>query len=514
MKKNLLLFLAAGLTFYTVHSQEINDAMRYAQNNQNGTARFRAMGGAFGALGGDLSAINVNPASSAVFSNNQISTTLSNFSTKNNSNYFETNTSKSDNSFDMNQAGGVFVFRNNNLNSKWKKFSISINYENTNNFDNKINSFGTNLKNNISNYFLSYANANPSRNQPGIPLGVITDNNYFQLNYADQQAYLGYYGYLINPLNENDNSNTIYTSNVPAGGNYYQENSIISTGYNGKLSFNSATSYRDKIYIGLTLNSHFTNYKKNSLFYEENDNANTNIVDLVSTSFENEITTDGSGFSFQLGAIAKVTNEVRLGLSYESPTWYTFNDKVRQNLVSRVFNYTNNTSPNLSFENPDSNDVVIYDTYKLRTPGKLTGSLAYVFNKKGLISFDYSFKDYGNTEYSIERDSRNEFVNSDISNQLTGASEFRIGGEYKIKTLSLRAGYRFEQSPYKNARTIGDLNSYSGGLGYNFGTWKLDLAYTYAERNSQQSFFSQGFTDSAKINTVNNNVSMTLAFEL
>jgi long-subunit fatty acid transport protein len=140
--------------------------------------------------------------------------------------------------------------------------------------------------------------------------------------------------------------------------------------------------------------------------------------------------------------------------------------------------------------------------------------LAYVFNKKGLISFDYSFKDYGNTEYSIERDSRNEFVNSDISKQLTGASEFRIGGEYKIKAMSLRAGYRFEQSPYKNAKTIGDLNSYSGGLGYNFGTWKLDLAYTYAERNSQQSFFSQGFTDSAKINTVNNNVSMTLAFEM
>ena len=137
-----------------------------------------------------------------------------------------------------------------------------------------------------------------------------------------------------------------------------------------------------------------------------------------------------------------------MGLSYESPTWYTLNDTVRQNLVSRVFNYTNNTNPNISFENPDSNDVVIYDTYKLRTPGKLTGSLAYVFNKKGLISFDYSFKDYGNTEYSIERDSRNEFVNSDISNQLTGASEFRIGGEYKIKPLSLRAGYRFEQSPY------------------------------------------------------------------
>ena len=61
---------------------------------------------------------------------------------------------------------------------------------------------------------------------------------------------------------------------------------------------------------------------------------------------------------------------------------------------------------------------------------------------------------------------------------------------------------------------MGDLNSVSGGLGYNFGMFKLDFAYTYAERNSQQGFFNQGFTDGAKINSINNNVSMTLLFEL
>jgi long-subunit fatty acid transport protein len=29
-----------------------------------------------------------------------------------------------------------------------------------------------------------------------------------------------------------------------------------------------------------------------------------------------------TGFSFQVGAIAKVTNEMRVGLAYESSTWY------------------------------------------------------------------------------------------------------------------------------------------------------------------------------------------------
>jgi hypothetical protein len=34
------------------------------------------------------------------------------------------------------------------------------------------------------------------------------------------------------------------TSNVAAGGNYYQENTVINSGYSGKLAFNAATSTR------------------------------------------------------------------------------------------------------------------------------------------------------------------------------------------------------------------------------------------------------------------------------
>ena len=43
-----------------------------------GSARFQSMGGAFGALGGDLSAININPAGSAVFIDNQYELSFSN----------------------------------------------------------------------------------------------------------------------------------------------------------------------------------------------------------------------------------------------------------------------------------------------------------------------------------------------------------------------------------------------------------------------------------------------------
>jgi long-subunit fatty acid transport protein len=68
-----------------------------------------------------------------------------------------------------------------------------------------------------------------------------------------------------------------------------------------------------------------------------------------------------------------------------------------------------------------------------------------------------------------------------MTTTLDNTGELRIGAEYKIEKLSLRAGYRIEQSPYKNKTTVGDLTGYSGGLGYNFGSTKIDLSYAYAK---------------------------------
>ena len=66
MKKLNLIFIGIFATSL-INAQDISDAIRYSQNEVQGTARFRALSGAFGALGGDMSAVNINPASSAVF---------------------------------------------------------------------------------------------------------------------------------------------------------------------------------------------------------------------------------------------------------------------------------------------------------------------------------------------------------------------------------------------------------------------------------------------------------------
>ncbi|NRS89229.1 hypothetical protein HNQ02_002151 [Flavobacterium sp. 7E] len=499
--KKYIFILITGLSFCTAQSQEIRDALRYSQDNLNGTARYRAMSGAFGALGGDLSSLNVNPAGSAVFVNNQVGVTLSSMNTKNDSDYFGTRSNDKDNTFDINQAGGVFVFNNQRTKSNWKKFTVGVNFENTNNFNNSVFSEGTNPVNSVDNYFLYYAN--------GTELGFLENSNYRNLNNGDQQAFLGYNAFVINPNTTNAN-NVIYNSNVPGGGNYYQQNAVTAEGYNGKLSFNAATSYKDKLYIGINLNSHFTDYRKSTAFYESNTAPLTTDYTISNVRFDNELYTYGSGFSFQVGAIAKVTNELRAGLAYESSTWYRLNDEFSQKIAS-----TTSSSGGVDKDNYFNPQVTnFYEAYKLQTPSKVTGSLAYIFGKTGLISIDYAIKDYSNTKFKPENDAYYTRINNAMNDVLDNTGELRIGAEYKIKQLSLRAGYRYEQSPYKNKTTIGDLTGYSGGLGYNFGATKVDLSYAYAKRDSQQGFFAQGFTDGAKINSINNNVSLSVLFEL
>lgn len=66
IQKVFLLFFSLIFNQLVV-SQTYEDVVRYNSFNHEGTSRFNSMGGAFGALGGDLSAISINPASSSVF---------------------------------------------------------------------------------------------------------------------------------------------------------------------------------------------------------------------------------------------------------------------------------------------------------------------------------------------------------------------------------------------------------------------------------------------------------------
>lgn len=501
MKK---IFLVLGLLFIagSVQSQNITDAYRYSSEELNGTARFRAMSGAFGALGGDLSALTINPASSAVFLNSFGTMTLDHGSSNKQVNYFGTTTSNEKSNINFNQAGGVFVF-DTRSDSPWRKFTLGLNYQKTNNFDDAFVAAGTS-QSSIDSYFLNYAN--------GVPLDLlqtrddesITDlYSYLGENegYGVQQAFLGYQGYIIDQDNDSP-ENTSYSSFISPG-SFNQEYRSVATGLNGKFSFNFGTQFKDFLYLGANINTHFLNYDRSTRFIETNDNAGSATNDI---RFNNNLSTTGDGFSFQLGAIAKVSDRFRLGASYHSPTWFNIIEEATQYLE------TNNNANERVVVDP--NVLNVYPDYTLKTPGKLTGSLAVLFGAKGLISFDYSYKDYSTTEFRPTDDPEFDFQNDLISNELQAVSTFRLGGEYRINNWSLRGGYRYEQSPYANESTVGDLTGYSGGIGYDFGSMKLDLAYTNASYQENPRLYETGLTNTANIDRDLSNIILSLSFGL
>lgn len=506
MKKVFILAMVM-LSMSISYAQNINDVVRYSTENLNGTARFRAMSGAFGALGRDFSAFSINPAGSAIFSTSEVTLSLSNYNNDNDVSYFGTATNRDESEFDLNQAGIVFVF-NNTGDSDWKKISFGINVQNNDNYFNNYFATGTNPTRGIADYFVFFSNGQALGDIAQLPGETDTDTYLFlgeNFGFAAQQGFLGYEGFVINP-DVDDDANTSYFSNADYSNGAIHDYIVQTSGFNRKYTFNLATQYKDNLYLGLNVNSHDVDYRERRVLVETPVNAASG---LQYAEFSNELYTYGVGISFQVGAILKLDN-VRLGGSYQSPTWYSLNDELIQGLST---DFRNPSDPNEILRRDIFPNVVnAYREHRIVTPGNLTGSFAYVFGKKGLISFDYSLKDYSNAKLRPTDDFA--ITNNNIDTQLQAASSYRIGGEYRIDRLSLRGGYRFEESPFQNGSTVGDLEGYSLGIGYNFGSMSFDLAYDRSEQANNPQLFQAGLVDRANINNVNSNVTFSLTFKL
>lgn len=503
MKKILTFTLLAIITFCDLKAQDITDAFRYSHTDLKGTARFQAMSGAFGALGGDISAISINPASSAVFINSAATLTFSDISKENTTTYFSGINNAEHSDFNLNQAGIALIF-NSNGDSEFTKFSFGVNYAEENNFDDSFKAAGLS-NNSIDQYFLSYAQ--------GVPLDLLIpyddesiDDLYAYLGenegYGAQQALLGYQGFIINPESD-DIENTKYYSSLSPG-QFQNSYNYISTGLNGKISFNFAAEFQKKLYLGINLNSHFINYDRTTRYFESNANTGSETNEI---SFVNSLSTDGDGFSAQIGGIYKITDQFRIGATYDTPTWYNIREEASQSLRTYSDVYDESV-----IVNPDV--INVYPEYKLRTSGKITGSAALVLGGQGLISLDYSYKDYGNTEFQPTDDADFIIQNNIIAENLKGASSIKVGGEYRIDNWSLRGGYRYEESPYKDGVTMSDLDGYSAGIGYSFGAFKIDAAYTNTQYSESRSLYQVGLTNTAAIDREFSSLVFSLSFGL
>ena len=301
-----------------VSAQNLTDALRYSVEDLNGTARYRAMSGAFGALGGDFSAIGLNPAGSAVFSSSEIGFSLGNTSLKNKNTYFGKVSDNRSSDFNIGQFGFVFNIPNYNQNSDWKKFSLTFNYQNTKNFDaNELNFSGTTTGVNLGDYFNYFANGiqqqnlmlveyNSQKQVSGrISLQDLYDSyggarihNPFNL----RNALLGYTVGLIKPKSGKTKidpsmsdaeatsvlEETTYVKGIADNISTQQVFEYTTEGGIRKYNFNFATQYGDNLFLGVSLNSHTVDYKSITKHRETYINNTTNISNAY---FENELKT-------------------------------------------------------------------------------------------------------------------------------------------------------------------------------------------------------------------------------
>ena len=214
MKKIIFAFIA--IFSMTMEAQNITDVVRYSTSDLNGTARYRAMSGAFGALGGDLSSLNVNPAGSAVFLNSITSFTLNVGNTTNDVSFMNGISSDSYSNFDLGQAGAAFVFYNNDEEADWNKFAVAFNYNQGSSLEESYVAEGRNQRS-IDRYFLEYARGTPLNLLRPMENETIADlYSYLGENegFGAQQAFLGYQGFIVDAVNPDDENNIEYTSAV------------------------------------------------------------------------------------------------------------------------------------------------------------------------------------------------------------------------------------------------------------------------------------------------------------
>ena len=144
----------------------------------------------------------------------------------------------------------------------------------------------------------------------------------------------------------------------------------------------------------------------------------------------------------------------------------------------------------------------------------MRGSLAYIFKSKGLISFDFTRKNYSGIRY---RPGGNNYLDTSLNNEirtkLRSNNIFQIGGELRLNPqISLRAGYLSESSSsnlYDNS-----ITNLSLGIGYTFDYGIIDLSYQNTEYNNQRPIFNEGLIDPIGLSTRRNIYVLTYRLKL
>ena len=423
-KISILAGISASALFFAQDVSIIrNTSTIYDNISSLGTARYSAMAGSMGALGGDASVLNTNPAGLGVFITDDVSASLAINSNKSTASLAGKSTSQNTSKVNLGSANGVLSFQTKE-NSAWKFVNVGINYV-TQNVNDKLQSPG---------------NANIT--QAIIPQGQTSPSDY----------------------------------------NIFEGHLYKTIGHRSKLNLGIGGNYDNKIYIGAAVNFSSVNIEQ----YDEVKVSSLNTrTSKYFTKQNTPYIEEGDGFSLSLGVIGKLSNAVRLGAAIESPTWYSidreYNFYSRNSLGLSQNSYTENRTfrtptkltlsgafiPNKHFAfNVDyrvdlgkpnfgggAADVQLNNfyesTYKAQHEVRIGGEYRIKsFRVRGGYAFTTSpFKDHTETMF----DNNANVVSGKLSNYIVGKTQVISGGiGYDFKMFYIDASYQHRTHEHSN----------------------------------------------------------------
>lgn len=502
MKKITYIFFSLVLFSTHVFAQGEVEASKFSREDLYGTARAMSMGGAFGALGGDLTGISINPAGIGVYRSSEVGGTFGFSQEASAVGNTKTNFNKS--SFDNLGFVGCFPLRNDGL----SMINFGFTYNRQKSFNKNITGTGS-PNSSLIDYI---ADRSEGINPDNLKMG---DNLPDPFNTEPWLAVLGYNSYLINP--HQDAQGYYYTPLNVSGQSPINKIITSERGYIDNYDFTVGTTINNVLNLGFGLTVSEIYYDMTTDYLEDFNSGGYTLT--------NWLTTTGAGFGAKFGAIYRPVNQIRLGLAYHTPKWYALTETYEAQIDDDMGAYV--TVP--GYESAKTYSARFSNNYNLKAPGKWVASAALVLGSNFIVSLDYELVNYKNmelavpptpnrTEEQIEIDNHwydidNEYISTDFK----AASTIRLGMEYRFThQFSGRLGYAWMQNPYEtkfqdmgNAavagsntiyRMEGDTNYFTGGLGYRFNrSFYIDFAMVYKTQTDNLYPFPSLYTDSEQL---------------
>ena len=472
---NRFLGIALAISTITVNAQNEVDALRYSTQNLSGTARYSAMGGAFGSLGGEFSALSSNPAGIGMYQFAELTFTPSFNLNSTKSYYNDSHLSSYKSELTIGNLGLVFTMPQNN--SDWKRINLGIGWNQLANYNNTIRIDGVNSANSIVDRIVAITN--------GTLTGALTNGE------GNSYSQMAWNTYLIDPLfDDNGLVDGDYISNFSSNSKSQSKVTTSSGGMN-EFVFSIGGSYQEKLYIGATIGIPTFEYYEYSEYTEREISDTSNI--LREMLFSEEISAYGTGYNLKVGAIYRLSEKIKIGGSLHTPTFFSIEEDYNTSITTFFKDSTLDYS--MGYLTPFNYDLI--------TPLKVSISASTIFNNL-LISGEYELIDYSTAEY-FTADFENE--NLTIASIYQRTENIKIGAEMTIKPFVLRAGY----SKYGSAFVAKDFSreNFSYGIGINNGAYFIDVAYVLSQGANEHLLYSEA---PISLVSTNHNLLLTLGF--